>query len=119
MSMKLTPATWTATSTWPGPATGSGRSWHSITSGPPGRIATIVFIAVCPFWNECSITDKKKRLRSLQGPQRQPRHGSDLGRTGAAARGKADAGNVGQQETGSMARIEFGRQLALGHRLPD
>src|ERR1700730_6168735 len=49
MSMKLTPAAATSTTTWPGPATGSGHSPGTIASGPPGSLTTIARIASRPF----------------------------------------------------------------------
>src|SRR3954447_21681726 len=40
-SAKFSPAALTSTRTWPGPGTGSGRSWTSSTSGPPCLVMTI------------------------------------------------------------------------------
>src|SRR3984885_1354357 len=49
MSMKLTPAAATSTTTWPGAATGSGHSPSTIASGPPTSLTTIARIASRPF----------------------------------------------------------------------
>src|SRR3954454_16735209 len=39
-SAKFRPAARTSTRTWPGPGTGSGRSWTCRTSGPPCLVMT-------------------------------------------------------------------------------
>src|ERR1700722_10089306 len=49
MSMKLTPAAATSTTTWPGPAMGSGRSPRTMTSGPPSSLTTIARMTPRPF----------------------------------------------------------------------
>src|SRR3954454_12096129 len=64
-SAKFSPAAPTSTRTWPGPTTGSGRSWTARTSGPPNFVMTTARMAP-------TLSLEQPRRRHL-GPPREER----------------------------------------------